>query len=218
MFDKVIRDYYNAIYDTNYQLALDVIYDAKKSGVTPEEIVFNIVLPSIDKMLDAFLITQESSISQHFLASKISDQIVEEMLPLFSKKTERHGNIILGTSFGDFHGLGRKIVSGCLKANLYNVIDLGLNVVPERFVDEALKNNAKVIGISSMMLHSATGENGSIKVREILTEKKLTSEIKIVVGGAPYKFDKDLYKTVGADAWAYDALSGIKIIGEFMGV
>jgi len=68
------------------------------------------------------------------------------------------------------------------------------------------------------MLHSATGENGSIKVREILTEKKLTSEIKIVVGGAPYKFDKDLYKTVGADAWAYDALSGIKIIGEFMGV
>ena len=204
------------MFDTDYVGALAVIHNAKKEGVTPEEIVFEIVIPSIDRMLQSFLLNQEASISQHFLASKISEQIVDEMLPLFQQKTEKNGNIVLGTSFGDFHGLGRKIVSGCLRANLYNVIDLGLNVNPQKFIEEAINNDAQIIGISSMMVHSAVGENGCLKVKELLKEKKLTDKIKVIVGGAPYRFDKELYKKVDADGWAENAIQSIKLVGEII--
>lgn len=93
-----------------------------------------------------------------------------------------------------------------------NVINLGLSVPPERFVEEAITHNAQVIAISSMMIHTARGENGCLKVREILKEKGLEKKIKIIVGGAPYNFDHNLYKVVKADTWAKDGISAAKVI------
>lgn len=67
-----------------------------------------------------------------------------------------------------------------------------------------------------MMVHTATGENGCLKVRQILKERGLEDKIKIIVGGAPYKFNKELYKTVKADAYAEDAISAGKLILELI--
>jgi methanogenic corrinoid protein MtbC1 len=63
-----------------------------------------------------------------------------------------------------------------------------------------------------MMVHSANGENGCRNVRQRLKERGLEDRIKIVVGGAPYRFDPELYKSVGADAWAGDGVSAGKVI------
>ena len=85
---------------------------------------------------------------------------------------------MIGTASGDMHSLGKRIVMGCLRARMVDVKDLGINVQPERFVDEAQAHNAEVIGISAMMVHTARGENGCLRVREILKERGLEDRIR----------------------------------------
>jgi methylmalonyl-CoA mutase cobalamin-binding domain/chain len=212
MFEQVIKAYNEAIFDTDRERALEVIHDAVNKGVSPEAIVFKVVIPAIELMIKSISESFNASLAQHFLTSQIAADVVEEMIPKFKKTPEVVGCVVIGTSQGDFHGLGKRIVIGCLNALMINVTDLGLNVPPERFVDEAVTHDAQVIGISSMMVHTARGENGCLKVRRILKERGLEGKIKIIVGGAPYRYDANLYKIVQADAWAPDGITAGKVI------
>ena len=126
------------------------------------------------------------------------------------------GRVVIGTSHGDFHGLGKRIVTGCLKARMIEVTDLGLNVSPERFVDEALV--ARCPGHRDLVDDGphGPGENGCRRVRQILQERGLEDRFKIVVGGAPYRFDQDLYKVVEADAWAENGVEAATVIAELI--
>jgi methanogenic corrinoid protein MtbC1 len=99
---------------------------------------------------------------------------------------------------------------------MVEIIDLGVNVPALRFVEAALAHDAQVIAVSSMMVHTATGEHGAREVRKLLHERGLENRIRLVVGGAPYRFDETLYKTVGADAWASDGVSAGKLIVDLI--
>jgi methanogenic corrinoid protein MtbC1 len=212
MFEHVVKAYNEAIFDTDRERALKVIHNAVDKGVSPEAIVFKVVIPAIELMIKSISESFDASLAQHFLTSQIAADVIEEMIPKFKKTPEVVGCVVIGTSQGDFHGLGKRIVIGCLNALMINVTDLGLNVPPERFVDEAVTHDAQVIGISSMMVHTARGENGCLKVRRILKERGLEGKIKIIVGGAPYRYDANLYKIVQADAWAEDGITAGKVI------
>ena len=157
MLEQVMNQYNEAIMDTDRDKALQVVRDALELEISPEEVVFQIVVPSIELMMKSISENQGVSLAQHFMAAQIASEVVDEMVPRFRKAPEIIGRIVIGTSQGDFHGLGKRIVSGCLKAMMVEVFDLGLNVAPERFVDEALAHEAQVIAISSMMVHTATG-------------------------------------------------------------
>jgi 5-methyltetrahydrofolate--homocysteine methyltransferase len=124
--------------------------------------------------------------------------------------------VVIGTSHGDFHGLGKKIVIGCLRARMFEVTDLGINVAPECFVDEAVSVGAEVIAISSMMVHTATGEYGAKRVRQLLQERGLDGRIRIIVGGAPYRFHDTLFREVGADAWADSAAEAPAVVARLV--
>ncbi|MDA8135090.1 MAG: cobalamin-dependent protein [Desulfobacteraceae bacterium] len=216
MINKFLRQYYNAVYDTDRDEALRVVDEALEKGVRPEEVVFDIIIPAIEKMIKALTIDLDATISQHFIAAQVAEEVTEKMLPLFKVTAGSEGRIIIGTPLGDFHGLGKKIVAGCLRAKMFTVEDIGLNVSPDIFVDKAQEIGAQVIGISSMMAHTATGENGPKMVRKILNERGLAGKIKLVVGGAPYRFDPDLYKDVGADAWADDGITAAEVIRKLV--
>jgi len=216
MLEQVTNQYNEAIMDTDRDRALQVVHDALDLGITPEEVVFKVVVPAIELMMKAVSEDQGSSLAQHFMAAQIASEVVDDMVPRFLKTPDIIGRVVIGTSQGDFHGLGKRIVGGCLKAMMVEVIDLGLNVAPERFVDEALKQNAQVIAISSMMVHTAQGENGCRRVRQILQERGVENRIRIAVGGAPYRFDPELYRTVGADAWAENGITAGQVITDLI--
>ena len=95
---------------------------------------------------------------------------------------------------------------------MFEVTDLGLNVTAHRFVDEAVRLGAQVIGISSLMVHTATGAQAAKGVRALLKERNLEGRIKVIVGGAPYLFDENLFRTVGADAFARNGLEAVNAV------
>jgi 5-methyltetrahydrofolate--homocysteine methyltransferase len=205
-------EYYDAVFDTDRDRALAVIQRALDDGVTPEEIIFTIVIPGMEKMIGGMINDSLVTLSQHFLASQIAEEVTDSLIPRFKISPEIQGKVVVGTSFGDFHGLGKKILTGCLRAKMFQVTDVGLNARPERFVEEALAVGAQVIGVSSMMVHTAVGAQGPRRVRAILREQGLEGRIKLIVGGAPYRFHESLYREVEADAWAATAIEGAEII------
>ena len=212
MLDQIVTNYHEAIVDTDSDRAMQVVHDAVAQGISPEDIVLKVVIPSMTLMDTSITDGSNINLSQHYMIAQIASDVTEEMLAKFGHPMNRVGTIVLGTSRGDFHGLGKKIVAGCLKACMIEVVDLGLNVAPEHFVEQAIAHNAEVIGISSLMLHTARGEDGCRKVRQILKDAGLEDEIKIIVGGVPYRWDRDLYRVVQADAWAENAIAAGPIV------
>jgi methanogenic corrinoid protein MtbC1 len=211
-----MRLYADAVLDTDRDRALQIVTEAVEAQVSPEEVVFEIVLPSLESMMTAVSEGQGVSLAQHYMAAQIGAEVVEEMIPRFTARPATVGRVIIGTAPGDFHGLGKRIVTGCLKAMMVDVVDLGLNIPAERFVDEAVAREAQVIAVSTMMLHTALGEGGSRGVRRILRERGLEGRIRIAVGGAPYRFDPKLYRAVEADAWAENGILAGKVITDLI--
>jgi len=216
MLDEIIREYNEAVFDTDRERALEVIHSAVAAGVTPDDVIFRVVVPAIQQMVKGISEHFDANLAQHFMASQIASEVTDAMLELIGTAPTSVGKVVIGAADGDLHSLGKRIVIGCLKPQMIDVVDLGVNVPCERFVDEALASDAQVIGISAMMLHTARGENGCLGVRRLLKERGLERKIKVIVGGAPYRFDPGLYKAVGADAWADDGIAAGQIIKDLI--
>lgn len=211
--ESFIRRFKEALFDTDRSGAIRVIHDAMAQGASPEDAVFRIVLPAIETQEQA---VQEMNLSQHFMTAQIVSQVTAELIPQFSQKPGSPGTVIIGTAPGDLHALGKSIVIGCLKARMVNIVDLGSSVSAERFVEEAASHNASVIAISAMMVHTARSPEGCQKVRRLLQERGMEDRVKIVVGGAPFRFDPNLYRVVKADAWAEDGLAAASLIARLL--
>jgi 5-methyltetrahydrofolate--homocysteine methyltransferase len=214
--EPMLDDYLKALFDTDKKAALEIVQGALDCDVSPEQVVFDIIIPGMERMIGGMVTDNLVTLSQHFLAAQIAEEVVDRLIPLFAVVPEIRGHVVIGTSHGDFHGLGKKIVIGCLRASMFEITDLGINVAPERFVDEAVATGAEVIAISSMMVHTATSERGAKQVRRILQERGLEDKIKIIVGGAPYRFHDTMFRDVGADAWADSAAEAPSIIARLV--
>lgn len=212
MLEAIVKAYNEAVYETDKEAAFAVVDGALAQGLSAEDVVFKVVIPAVEQMMSAITKDPDANLAQHFMTAQIASEVTERMLTKFTHSPEIVGRVVIGTAAGDLHSLGKRIVMGCLKALMVEVVDLGVNVPAEKFVEEALARDAQVIAVSAMMVHTATGEHGARQVRRILQERGLERRFKIVVGGAPYRFDNELYKTVGADGWAADGVAAGKVI------
>jgi len=212
----LIEAYNEAVYDTDRERALAVVESALQAGTTPEGVIFDLVVPAMDRMIKSISEDFDANLAQHFMTAQIAGEVTEAMLARIESPPRPIGRIVIGTAEGDIHSLGKRIVIGCLKALMIEAVDLGVNVSPEKFVAEAVACDAAVIGVSAMMAHTATGAGGPVAVRALLEERGLTEKIKLIVGGAPFRFDPDLYRAVGADAVADDGIAAGRIIEKLI--
>jgi 5-methyltetrahydrofolate--homocysteine methyltransferase len=216
MLEAYIQSYNEAVFETDKQAALEVVNKALSEGLTPEDVVFKLVIPAVEAMMARIESDPDSNLAQHFMTAQIAADVTERMLEKFSQPPEVIGRVVIGAAHGDLHSLGKRIVIGCLKSLMVDVIDLGTNVSAIKFVDAAIEEDAQVIAVSAMMVHTATGEHGSMEIRQLLRERGLEDKIKLAVGGAPYRFDPELYAKVGADAWAPDGVTAAKVIVQLI--
>ncbi len=117
------------------------------------------------------------------------------------------GKVVIGTVEGDLHDIGKNLVSIMLCGAGFEVIDLGHNVPPARFVDEACKQSATVIGMSALL---TTTMPAMKTVVDLVRSKGLNGQLKTIVGGAP--LSADIAREIGADAFGFDATSAVEQI------
>jgi 5-methyltetrahydrofolate--homocysteine methyltransferase len=148
------------------------------------------------------------------LAAKAMYAGMEVLKPLFLKEgMPVVGKVVIGTVQGDLHDIGKNLVGIMLRGAGFEVIDLGHDVAPERFVETAERENASVIGMSALL----TTTMPSMKiVVDLLKNAGLTGRIRTIVGGAPVT--PDFAREIGADAYGYDSTNAVdsmkKLIAE----
>jgi len=123
------------------------------------------------------------------------------------------GTVVIGTVQGDLHDIGKNLVGIMLRGAGFNVIDLGKDVPPDRFVEEAEKNKAQVIGMSALL---TTTMPVMEKVVQLAKERGIYEQTRIIVGGAP--LSTDYAHKIGAHAYCYDGISAVDCVKGFLGV
>ncbi len=128
-------------------------------------------------------------------------------------ESETRAVVVMGTVEGDIHDIGKAIVCAYLRANGYEVHDLGRDVPVDAFVDKAEEVNADVVGASALL--TATMRKQAEIIGE-LEDRGMRDKVKFVVGGAPCT--QEYADSIGADAYAADASDGVKKIEKLLGI
>jgi len=155
----------------------------------------------------------EIFLPEMMLASEALIEVMSVLKPLFKEKGEEEEKIkvVMATVKGDVHEIGKNIVSLVLKANGYEIVDLGRNVDPLNIIKGAESNNAKVIGLSALMTTTMPAQEELIKM---LKDKGMRDKFKVVVGGAPVS--SNWASEIGADGYAKDAFQAVHLIDSIL--
>ena len=122
------------------------------------------------------------------------------------------GKVVIGSVRGDLHDIGKNLVGIMLKGAGFEVIDLGHDVSPERFVRTAQAENAAVIGMSALL---TTTMPAMREVVDLVRAEKLDGRISTIVGGAPVS--EAFAKDIGADAYGFDAAKAVVVVKDLVG-
>jgi 5-methyltetrahydrofolate--homocysteine methyltransferase len=148
------------------------------------------------------------------LAARAMNAGVEVLKPLLiAEDVPRLGKVVIGTVKGDMHDIGKNLVGIMLEGAGFEVVDLGSDVPAERFVDAAVAEGASVIGLSALLTTTMAGMK---KVVDLIAQRGLDSELKVIVGGAP--LSKDFAAEIGAHGYGYDAMSAVDLVKELSGI
>jgi 5-methyltetrahydrofolate--homocysteine methyltransferase len=122
------------------------------------------------------------------------------------------GKYIVGTVKGDLHDIGKNLVRMMIEGGGFEVVDLGVDVSPEGFVEAVRENEPDILGMSALLTTTMTNMKGVI---EALEEAGLRDSVKVMIGGAPVT---DAYaQEIGADGYAPDAATAVDVARALMG-
>ncbi|NLL36562.1 MAG: hypothetical protein GX256_03450 [Fretibacterium sp.] len=146
---------------------------------------FEVFLPDLMVAGDAFM--------------QVMNDVLKERL-VGSAGGEKPKTVIVGTVKGDYHDIGKNIVSIVLQANGFHVVDLGSDVDPVAYMEAARKEKASVVGLSALMTTTMPGQEEFIK---LVKEAGEQGKYLVCIGGAPTS--SEWAKRIGADLWSFDA-------------
>lgn len=155
----------------------------------------------IAELLEASSIFKEA---MSILKPKLQEEAAKYRQPVKAK-------VVIGTVKGDIHDIGKSLVATMLEASGYEVLDLGVDVPAEKFIEACTTYKPDVIAMSALLTTTA---NYMRTVIEELVKCGLRQSVKIVVGGAAVS--KAFAKEIGADGWAPNAIEAVKLINELL--
>ncbi len=153
------------------------------------------------------------SLAVAYVAGRVAEEAIEAILARTGgdgeagagtgRRADPSKVAVIGNAEDDYHWLGRRMVSAFLRVAGWKVVDLGYDVLPAEFVDAALAEGARVIGVSAMML---TNAENILRVREEIARRGLSGRVKLAVGGAVFVMRPELVAEVGGDGTAATAM------------
>jgi len=147
-------------------------------------------------------------------AGEILKIITDMIKPNLMKKVEvkRLGKVIMGTVAGDIHDIGKNIVVFMLDVNGFEVLDLGIDVPAQKFVDTIKETGSKIVGMSGFLTLAFQSMKDTV---EAIKKAGLRDEVKIMIGGG--QIDEEVRIFSGADAYGKDAMEAVKLAKGWIG-
>jgi len=209
--DKLV----NLIADMEEDEALALTQELIDEGAEPTAIL-EICRSAMDIVGQRFE-ANEYFVPELILAGEVLDQMSAMVKPLIADTTEEDekvdsGTVLIGTVHGDLHDIGKNIVTFMLDVNGYNVIDLGIDVSPQAFIDAIKEKSPEIVGLSGFLTLAFDSMKETV---EAIDEAGLRDVVKIMIGGG--QVDEQILKYTGADSFGLNAMSAVNQCKEWIG-
>jgi methanogenic corrinoid protein MtbC1 len=146
-------------------------------------------------------------LSEMIMASEIYKQVTEQIKPyLITSASKTNGKIVIGTVEGDIHDIGKNILISLLEVEGFNIVDLGVDVPPERFVEAIREHNPNIIGMSCLLSTSIETMKSTV---DAIVEAGLRDKIRIIIGGG--RLERNAAEYIKPDAYTDNAAQGVKM-------
>ena len=202
----------NAIADMREEEALKLAKEMVQGGSEPMAI-----LDAAGEAMDIVGKRYEKGtyfLPELMLAGEMLNQITDLIKPELAElpEVERRGKVLLGTVEGDIHDIGKNIVGFMLDASGFDVLDLGVNVPAQQFVEAIGDFHPQVVGLSGFL---ALAFDAMKETVEAIKAAGLRDKVKIVIGGG--QVSDQVRKYTGADAYGEDAMAGVSLAKKWVG-
>ncbi|MBK8049865.1 MAG: corrinoid protein [Anaerolineales bacterium] len=211
-FEAVLDALYNAVLDGNAPAAKKLTQELIDGGAAVETILYDAMIPGMNEVGRLFeqgeYFVPEMLVSAN--AMKGGMELLQPLLELSDVKPI--AKVVMGTVRGDVHDIGKNLAIMMMKGAGFQVIDLGVNVPPEKFI-EAASDGAAIVGMSALL--TTTMPNMKVTI-DAFTAAGLRDRVKIIVGGAPVT--EEFAIEIGADGYGANANQAVTVAKTLLGV
>lgn len=183
---------------------------ALEQGYDPNVILYDALIASMNKVGQKFS-ENKIFVPQMLLSAKSMSAAMAHLKPYFSSgAVKRKGTFIVGTVFGDLHDIGKNLLSMMVEGAGWEVVDLGVDVKTEKFIETLKLYPSAVVGISALLTTTM------VNIPQVITAiREVSPATKVIVGGAP--LSADFAKSVGADGYGRDPQEGVQWLDKLAG-
>jgi 5-methyltetrahydrofolate--homocysteine methyltransferase len=208
----ILRDISRSLESGDHERVAELVQRAMEEGTPVAAILNDGLIAGMNVVGEKFRV-HEFFLPDVLLAAKAMTAGMELLKPaLIENDVPSRGKVVIGSVHGDLHDIGKNLVGIMLRGAGFEVIDLGNDVPPERFVDVAVDENASVIGMSALLTTTMVTMK---KVIELIGARGLAGRVKVIVGGAPVS--TGFAQEIGADAHGYDAANAVERVRALVG-
>lgn len=204
--EEIIKALYDQTLMGNAPVVLELTEQALGMGIGPDSILFDALIPSLEEVGARFE-RGDYFVPEMLIAGKAMSGALNVLRPLLAETGAASiGTFLMGTVKGDVHDIGKNLVNIMLEGAGFNVIDLGVQTPPEKFIAGIREHNPDVVGMSAFL--TTTMPMFKVNIHEI-TKAGLRDDVIIMVGGAPVT--QEYADAVGADGYAADASTAVRL-------
>lgn len=205
------EELYNAILEGNAKRAHAATEAAIAAGVEPMDLIAESMVPAMDEVGRLFE-AEEYFVPELLLAGRAMRSALELLRPLMAASGERLAvRVVIGTVRGDLHDIGKNIVGSMLEGSGFEVIDLGTDVSPEKFVTAVAQQKPHVVCMSALLTVTMPAMKTTI---DALTHAGLRTQVKVLIGGAPVTIQ--YAKEIGADGYSESASGAVGLVRSLL--
>jgi 5-methyltetrahydrofolate--homocysteine methyltransferase len=208
-----MKKLYDAVLNGDAKTAVAITKEAIDEKMDPLELISGTMVPAMDEVGKRYE-EEEYFVPELLLSARAMKGSMELLRPLLAAQGAKPtGTVAIGTVKGDLHDIGKNLVASLLEGGGFEVIDLGADVPPEKFIEAIKDKGAKIVCLSALLTVTMPSMKTTI---EALKQAGLRDQVKVLVGGAPVT--QQYADDIGADGYGESASNAVALARRMCGV
>ena len=209
--DEILQGLYDDTLVGNAPSVRELTERGLEEGLEPEKMLYDALIPSLEEVGARFE-RGDFFVPEMLIAARAMQGALDILRPLLAETGAKPiGTFVMGTVKGDVHDIGKNLVNIMLEGAGFTVFDLGVNVPPEKFVEQIQEHEPDIVGFSAFLTTTMPMFKANINAIE---KAGLREKVIVMVGGAPVT--KAYADAVGADGYAADASTAVRLAKELI--
>jgi 5-methyltetrahydrofolate--homocysteine methyltransferase len=201
-----------AVLAGNSVAAVAAARQALNEGADPLDLVLHGISPAMAEVGRLFA-AGDYFVPELLISARATKEVFGLVRPLLAKQgAQPTGRVVLGTVQGDLHDIGKNLVAALLEGGGFEVIDLGVNVSPEKFLAAVADKKAEIVGLSALLTTTLPAMKTTM---EAFRSSGMRERVKVMIGGAPVT--QSFADAIGADAYGENAASSVQLARRLVG-